>query len=107
MKKFQILLTLILIFFSLSAFGAEPNWVAKFLDRYRPTPILLSRPPASQVNPALLQGNSASVALDDVIRLMLESNLNISVDRLSPQIAQFLIDTYRLPFDPTMHITAS
>ena len=38
---------------------------------------------------------------------MLESNLNIGVDRLPPQIAQFLIDTFLRPFDPTLHITAS
>lgn len=48
-----------------------------------------------------------SVTLEDVIRLMLSNNLNISVDRLPPQINQFLIDTFLRPFDPTLHVTAN
>lgn len=39
--------------------------------------------------------------------MMLDSNLNVTVDRLPPQITQFLIDTYYRPFDPTIHITAT
>jgi outer membrane protein TolC len=97
---------MLIFFFSMPAVAADPNFVDKFLARYHPPANPLSEPPP-QANPALLQGGSLSLTLNDVIRLMLESNLNINVDRLPPQIAQFLIDTYLRPFDPTLHITAN
>jgi outer membrane protein TolC len=88
------------------AFAAGPDWVARFLDRYDPAanpPSIVETP---QTTPSLVQA-TLPVTLSDVIRLMLQSNLNIGVDRLPPQISQFLIDTYLRPFDPTLHITGS
>jgi outer membrane protein len=107
MKNIQILLIVVVLGFSLPSFGADSNWVAKFLSRYRPTANPLSASPVPQVNSALFQGTSVAVTLNDVIRLMLANNLNISVDRLPPQITQFLIDTYFRPFDPTIHVSAN
>ena len=107
MKNFKTFLLVVLLSSSIPAFGAEPDWVAKFLRRYRPTPNPVSAPPAPQPNAALFQGASVAITLSDVIRLMLANNLNISVDRLPPQITQFLIDTYFRPFDPTLHISAN
>src|SRR5499427_1063522 len=107
MKNIQILLIVVVLGFSLPSFGADSNWVAKFLSRYRPTANPLSASPAPQVNSALFEGTSVAVTLNDVIRLMLANNLNVSVDRLPPQITQFLIDTYFRPFDPTIHISAN
>ncbi|HMF00885.1 MAG TPA: TolC family protein, partial [Terriglobia bacterium] len=107
MKNIQILLIVVVLGFSLPSFGADSNWVAKFLSRYRPTANPLSASPVPQVDSALFQGTSVAVTLNDVIRLMLANNLNISVDRLPPQITQFLIDTYFRPFDPTIHVSAN
>jgi outer membrane protein len=107
MKNIQILLIVVVLGFSLPSFGADSNWVAKFLSRYRPKANPLSASPVPQVNSALFQGTSVAVTLNDVIRLMLANNLNISVDRLPPQITQFLIDTYFRPFDPTIHVSAN
>ena len=107
MKKVQSLVIIVLISFGMPAFAAGPDWVSSFLDRYRPGANPLSTPPAPPTTPTLFQGGTLPVTLSDVIRLMLESNLNIGVDRLPPQIAQFLIDTFLRPFDPTLHITAS
>src|SRR5262245_2545083 len=107
MKNLKTFLALVLLLTSIPAFAAEPDWVAKFLKRYRPTPNPLSAPTATQPNSAFFQGNSVAITLSDVIRLMLANNLNINVDRLPPQITQFLIDTYFRPFDPTLHITAN
>jgi hypothetical protein len=89
MKNIQLLLIVVVLGFSLPSFGADSNWVAKFLSRYRPTANPLAASPVPQVNSALFQGNSVAVTLNDVIRLMLANNLNISVDRLPPQITQF------------------
>src|SRR6266568_3216406 len=108
MKQFRNLFVVILLFSSVPALGAGgPDWVAAFLGRYRPTANPLSAPPAPQTNSSLFQGNSLPVTLSDVIRLMLANNLTISVNRLPPQITQFLIDTYFRPFDPTIHISAN
>src|SRR5262245_37629455 len=107
MKKLQILFTVVLLSLSVPSMGADSDWVAKFLSRYRPTANPLSASPAPQVNSALFEGTSVAVTLNDVIRLMLANNLNVSVDRLPPQITQFLIDTYFRPFDPTIHISAN
>src|SRR5262245_35814954 len=107
MKNLKTFLALVLLLTSIPAFAAEPDWVAKFLKRYRPTANPLSAPPATQASSTLFQGNSFAISLSDVIRLMLANNLNINVDRLPPQITQFLIDTYFRPFDPTLHITAN
>src|SRR5262245_18806156 len=107
LKSIQKFVIVILLLVSVPAFGAGPDWVSKFLSRYRPTsnPLVLRQ--VSGADPALLQNGTAQVTLADVVRLMLASNLNISVDRLPPQISQFLIDTYFRPFDPTIHISAN
>src|SRR5215510_4266256 len=107
MKNFKIFFIAISLFFTVPAFGAGPDWVSKFLSRYRPTLNPFSPSPAPQVNSTLFQSTSAAVTLNDVIQLMLANNLNISVDRLPPQITQFLIDTYFRPFDPTIHMSAN
>jgi len=107
MKKVQSLVIIVLISVSMPAFAAGPDWVSRFLDRYRPAANPLSTPQTPQTTPSLFRGGTLPVTLNDVIRLMLESNLNIGVDRLPPQISQFLIDTYLRPFDPTLRITAS
>ena len=107
LKSIQKFVIVILLLVSVPAFGAGPDWVSKFLSRYRPTSNSLVLRQVSGADPALLQNGTAQVTLADVVRLMLASNLNISVDRLPPQISQFLIDTYFRPFDPTIHISAN
>src|SRR5262245_42056625 len=107
MKHFRIVSIAVLLFFSVPMFGAGPDWVAKFLSRYRPTMNPLPASPAPQVNSTLFQSTAAAVTLNDVLQLMMANNLNISVNRLPPQITQFLIDTYFRPFDPTIHISAN
>jgi outer membrane protein len=107
MKKFRFLFPLILLCCTASAFAAGPDWVSQFLNRYRPTANPLRVTAAQQPSAALLQNGALSITLSDVLRMMLDSNLNVTVDRLPPQITQFLIDTYYRPFDPTLHITAT
>jgi outer membrane protein len=106
MKTQTFIVSALIFLFSMPAAGAEPNFVDKFLARYRPMVNPLPEH-APQVNSTVLQGGSLSLTLNDVIRLMLESNVNVNVDRLPPQISQFLIDTYLRPFDPTLHLSAT
>src|SRR5262245_17221983 len=107
MKHFRIVSIVVILFFSVPTFGAGPDWVAKFLSRYRPTLNPLPASPAPQANSRLFQSTTVAVTLSDVLQLMMSNNLNISVNRLPPQITQFLIDTYFRPFDPTIHISAN
>ena len=45
--------------------------------------------------------------MGDLINLMLQNNLDINVDRLSPLSSQYLIATMYRPFEPTIHVQAS
>src|SRR5262245_8897675 len=107
LKSIQKFVIVIILLVSAPAFGAGPDWVSKFLNRYRPTLNPLAPRRTADADPSFLQNGAAQVTLADVVRLMLANNLNIGVDRLSPQISQFLIETYFRPFDPTIHISAN
>src|SRR2546428_11664794 len=71
-----------------------------------PAAVLFAAESAAE-SPAQLQPAALPLALNDVLRMMLENNLNVAVDRLPPQVAQSLIDTYFRPFEPTLHISAT
>ena len=45
--------------------------------------------------------------MGDMINLILQNNLDISVNRLSPLSSQYLIDTLYRPFEPTLHLQAT
>src|SRR5262245_63709572 len=47
------------------------------------------------------------VSVSDVIRLMLQSNLDVTVNRFSPLSSGYLIDTFFRPFEPTLEISAT
>jgi outer membrane protein TolC len=53
------------------------------------------------------QTNVMPLTLNDVLRMTLENNLNVAVDRLPPDVAQFMIGTYFQPFQPTLRISAN
>ena len=61
---------------------------------------------ASEASPQA-QTNVMPLTLNDVLRLMLENNLNVAVDRLPPDVAQSMIGTYFQPFQPTLRISAN
>src|SRR5262245_47498210 len=98
-KKFFILI--FVITFTTPAFAGR-SWVEEFLSRYRP-PVL----PESQAVASLAQGAPVALGVDDLLRLMLQNNLDITVTSLPPQTAQFLINTFFQPFDPTLRISAT
>src|SRR5690349_19417553 len=107
--KRVFLVVLLLATSSLSAVAAGPSFVEQFLARYRPTTVSAVPPPSNPavVLAALQQGGQVSVALDDVLRLMLQNNLDVTVNTLPPQTAQFLINTFLQPFDPSLRISAT
>jgi outer membrane protein TolC len=88
---------------------AETNFVEQFLSRYRPMPVNLPTVPASsaQVLSSRIQNGLLPLTANDVIQLMLENNLDISVNRLNPLSAQYLIETLFRPFEPTLRLQAT
>jgi outer membrane protein len=83
---------------------AQSNFVEQFLNRYRPSPVNLPSIPTNseQELAARIQNGMLPLTVNDVIQLMLENNLDISVSRLNPLSAQYLIETFFRPFEPTL-----
>jgi outer membrane protein TolC len=89
---------------------AQKKWLGDFLDRYRP-PVV---DPASKVTPQvsdapfrlMVQSGTLPISVSDVIRLMLQSNLDVTLNRFSPLANQYYIDTLFRPFEPTLNISA-
>src|SRR5262245_28802455 len=101
-----LLLTLPIVLAQVAS--AQTNWVTQFLNRYQPPSV----DPASTVTPQscyapwrwmVREGGRPSSA-GDVIHLMLDSNLDVTVNRFSPLSSGYFIDTLFLPFEPTLTV---
>ena len=100
---------LLLVIFTTTA-SAQSNWVTQFLNRYRSPGI----DPASRITPpvsdtpwrVMVKDGVLPVSVNDVVRLMLQSNLDVTLRRFSPLSSAYLIDTLFRPFEPTLEINA-
>ena len=112
MKKTFLVALLVLVVVCLDTLPvlAQGNFVEQFLNRYRPVTVNLpaaSPQTAAQVLAARIQNGLLPLTVGDVVQLMLENNLDISVNRLNPLSAQYLIDTLYRPFEPTLRLQAT
>src|SRR5262249_33206564 len=90
--------------------SAQSNWVTQFLNRYKSPAI----DPASRITPPvsdtpwrlMVKDGVLPVSVNDVVRLMLQSNLDVTLRRFSPLSSAYLIDTLFRPFEPTLEIGA-
>ena len=90
--------------------SAQSNWVTQFLSRYRSPAI----DPASRITPPvsdtpwrlMVKEGVLPVSVSDVVRLMLQSNLDVTLNRFSPLSSAYLIDTFFRPFEPTLEVSA-
>src|SRR5262245_2972165 len=91
-----LLPTATLVVFSTTA-SAQSDWVGQFLHRYRPPVIDPSATVTPEVSDAawrqMVRDGILPVAVSDVIRLMLESNLDVTVNRFSPLSSSYFVDT--------------
>src|SRR5262245_23876229 len=101
MNTRKSLVVIFLIAFATPAFAGR-SWVEDFLARYRP-----SFSPESQAVAALAQGGPVALGINQLLQLMLQNNLDVTVTSLPPQTAQFLINTFFQPFDPTLRISTT
>lgn len=86
------------------------NFVKEFLNRYRPSKLPASSTPAatpSQDVASLIRTGQFPLAVPDLINLMLQNNLDIIVNRLSPLSAAYLSQTLYRPFEPNLTLSAT
>src|SRR5215831_20686072 len=112
MKASRIFVTLLLLF-ALVCLAAparaeiKPNFVKDFLARYRPATLASPAPVQAQAIADLVRNGQLPLTMGDLINLILQNNLDIGVNRLSPLSSQYLIDTFYRPFEPTLHLQAT
>jgi outer membrane protein len=107
MKNCRILTILLLIVLFAPAVRAERNFVESFLNRYRPATVNLPPTPSAQSAQTLadlIRGSQLPLMVSDVINLMLNNNLDIGVNRLSPLASVYQIETFYRPFEPTLRL---
>jgi outer membrane protein TolC len=115
MRVLRIFVTLLLTFGLLTS--APParaeinaNFVKDFLNRYRPSKLpVLAAPgaPSSQDVASLIRTGQLPLTVADLVNLMLQNNLDIIVNRLSPLSAGYLSQTLYRPFEPTLTLGAT
>ena len=110
MKKYVTLVALWVLL--LGSTASAQNWVTGFLDRYRPPQIGLAALETTDAPPASLvamvqQDGGLPLSVNDVIRLMLENNMDIGVNRFSPLTTEYLINTLYGRFDPTLTLSGN
>ena len=112
MKTKILAASLMLVLFAMNSMAQE-NFVQRFLDRYRPPAVsepdfiaASGQSPEDRIQQLIREG-TLPITLQDVIRLMIASNLDVKVSRFSPITQQFLLDSLFRPFEPTLRLNAS
>jgi outer membrane protein TolC len=86
------------------------NFVKDFLARYKSPQLAFPADPATASPQALadqIRNGQLPLTMGELINLMLQNNLDIGVDRLSPLSSQYLIETNYRPFEPSLHFKAT
>src|SRR2546425_1222614 len=101
MKASRIFVTLLAMLALMSVAEPAPaqiktNFVKDFLERYHPAKVKFPDSPSPAQPQAigdLVRSGQLPLTMGDLINLILQNNLDIGVNRLSPLSTQFLIDT--------------
>ncbi|MBI2150226.1 MAG: hypothetical protein HYU27_06430 [Acidobacteria bacterium] len=97
MKASRIVVTLLVVLgfvYAPTPVRAQ-NFVEKFLSRYKPPKLELPLSPGArsqQQLAGLVRGSQLPLTVGDLINLMLENNLDVGVNRLTPRSSQYLIE---------------
>jgi outer membrane protein len=108
-RIFVSLLVLLAMVCQAAPARAEIDFVKNFLERYRPGKVNLPAPlsPAPQELTNMVRAGQLPLTMGDLINLILQNNLDISVNRLSPLSSEYLIDTLYRAFEPSVHLQAT
>ena len=90
---------------------SDQSFVQRFLSRYRPsatahTMVVSNQTPEPAIQQRIREG-SLPITVADIIRFMVESNLDVKLERFSPLTQQLFIDTLLKPFEPTLFLNAN
>jgi outer membrane protein TolC len=107
--KFRAIACILLLISLSPAAWAESDWVTRFLERYSSrarksagvTPAI-SGPPVSLA--AMVQNGAVALTTEDVIRLLLENNRDLTVSRGVPLSSFYAIESLFRPFEPNFHV---
>jgi len=109
-RIFVALLVMFAIFRTSASARAEinTNFVKEFLNRYRPLKAgLPAAAQSSQDVASLIRTGQLPLSVGDLINLIIQNNLDVGVNRLTPLSSRYLIETMYLPFEPTLHLQAT
>jgi outer membrane protein TolC len=88
---------------------AETDWVDRFMKRYAASatqkPSAVSPLPVSLG--AMIQNGAATLTTDDVVRLLLENNRDLTVIRTDPITSRYLVESAFRPFEPNLYATGT
>src|SRR5687768_3729380 len=104
--KSRLLSAVLLVVFTAHYATAGQNIFTDFLNRYRPSSIpgaWLAQTPAEALD-LLIRDGALALTVENTIRLLLESNLNVRVDRYSPLLNQYAITSAYRIFEPRLNI---
>src|SRR5438477_5749314 len=83
------------------------NFVKDFLQRYRPSKVTFPGSLTPQALSDLVRAGQLPLTMGDLINLILQNNLDIGVNRLSPLSSQYLIDSSYRAFEPALRLQAT
>jgi outer membrane protein TolC len=86
------------------------NFVKKFLERYKEPILAFPAAPNTTSTQAIADQTRAGqlpLTMGEYVNLMLQNNLDIGVDRLSPMSSRYSAETMYRPFEPSMHLKAT
>ena len=109
-RIFVALLVMFAFFRTSASARAEinTNFVKEFLNRYRPLKAgLPAAAQSSQDVASLIRTGQLPLSVGDLINLIIQNNLDVGVNRLTPLSSRYLIETMYLPFEPTLHLQAT
>jgi outer membrane protein len=85
MKLIKIAISLLFVSMLVSPAMASSDWVEEFLRRYEPAKATTVASNSTEVLGQLLRTGEVPVTLSDVINMMIDNNLDIRSNRLSPR----------------------
>ena len=109
-RIFVALLVMFALFRTSASARAEinTNFVKEFLNRYRPLKAgLPAAAQSSQDVASLIRTGQLPLSVGDLINLIIQNNLDVGVNRLTPLSSRYLIETTYRPFEPTLNLQAS
>ena len=106
MKIKSILSMLAVVMLCSSSFG-QTNWVSRFLEGYpRPQSPPGTAPATVPAVPlsGMVHNGAISLSTQDIIRLLLENNRDLTVSRIVPISSLYSIASLFRPFQPNFHV---